>query len=157
MHALLGENGAWKSTLMNVLYGLLQPDEGEVHLRGEPVRIGSPREAIGMRIGMVHQHFMLIPVMTVAENVVLATEPRKGMLLDRGEAESRVRTLAERFAMKIDPRAMVEDLSVGEQQRVEIMRALYRDADVLILDEPTAVLTAQETQDLFKVLRLLTA
>jgi simple sugar transport system ATP-binding protein len=142
---------------MNVLYGLLQPDEGEVHLRGERVHIGSPREAIGMRIGMVHQHFMLIPVMTVAENVVLATEPHKGVLLDRGAAESRVRDLAERFGMKIDPRAMVEDLGVGEQQRVEIMRALYRDADVLILDEPTAVLTAQETQDLFKVLRLLTA
>jgi simple sugar transport system ATP-binding protein len=157
VHALLGENGAGKSTLMNVLYGLLQPDEGEISLRGERVQIGSPREAIGMRIGMVHQHFMLIPVMTVAENVVLATEPRKGVLLDRGEAESRVRTLADRFGMKIDPRAMVEDLSVGEQQRVEIMRALYRDADVLILDEPTAVLTAQETQDLFKVLRLLTA
>ncbi len=142
---------------MNVLYGLHQPDEGEIRLNGEPVQIGSPREAIGMRIGMVHQHFMLIPVMTVAENVVLATEPRKGVLLDRGEAESRVHTLAERFGMKIDPRAMVEDLGVGEQQRVEIMRALYRDADVLILDEPTAVLTAQETQDLFKVLRLLTA
>jgi general nucleoside transport system ATP-binding protein len=157
VHALLGENGAGKSTLMNVLYGLLQPDEGEVHLRGERVHIGSPREAIGMRIGMVHQHFMLIPVMTVAENVVLATEPRKGVLLDRAAAESRVRDLAERFGMKIDPRAMVEDLGVGEQQRVEIMRALYRDADVLILDEPTAVLTAQETQDLFKVLRLLTA
>jgi simple sugar transport system ATP-binding protein len=157
VHGLLGENGAGKSTLMNVLYGLLQPDEGEISLRGERVHIGSPREAIGMRIGMVHQHFMLIPVMTVAENVVLATEPRKGVLLDRGEAESRVSTLAERFGMKIDPRAMVEDLSVGEQQRVEIMRALYRDADVLILDEPTAVLTAQETQDLFKVLRLLTA
>jgi simple sugar transport system ATP-binding protein len=142
---------------MNVLYGLLQPDEGDIRLNGEPVQIGSPREAIGMRIGMVHQHFMLIPVMTVAENVVLATEPRKRALLDRGAAESRVSTLAERFGMKIDPRAMVEDLSVGEQQRVEIMRALYRDADVLILDEPTAVLTAQETQDLFKVLRLLTA
>ncbi len=142
---------------MNVLYGLHQPDEGEIRLNGEPVQIGSPREAIGMRIGMVHQHFMLIPVMTVAENVVLATEPRKGLMLDRDAAESRVHTLAERFGMKIDPRAMVEDLGVGEQQRVEIMRALYRDADVLILDEPTAVLTAQETQDLFKVLRLLTA
>ncbi len=157
MHALLGENGAGKSTLMNVLYGLLQPDEGEIVLRGEPVRIGSPREAIGMRIGMVHQHFMLIPVMTVAENVVLASEPRKGALLDRDAAEQRVRELSERFGLVVDPRANVEDIGVGQQQRVEILRVLHRGADVLILDEPTAVLTAQETAELFKVLRALTA
>jgi ABC-type uncharacterized transport system ATPase subunit len=157
VHALLGENGAGKSTLMNVLYGLLQPDEGEIHLRGEPVRIGSPREAIGMRIGMVHQHFMLIPVMTVAENVVLASEPRKGALLDRDAAEQRVRELSERFGLVVDPRANVEDIGVGQQQRVEILRVLHRGADVLILDEPTAVLTAQETAELFKVLRALTA
>jgi ABC-type uncharacterized transport system ATPase subunit len=157
VHALLGENGAGKSTLMNVLYGLLQPDEGEIVLRGEPVRIGSPREAIGMRIGMVHQHFMLIPVMTVAENVVLASEPRKGALMDRDAAERRVRELSERFGLVVDPRAHVEDIGVGQQQRVEILRVLHRGADVLILDEPTAVLTAQETAELFKVLRALTA
>ena len=157
MHALLGENGAGKSTLMNVLYGLLQPDEGEIRLRGEPVHIGSPREAIGMRIGMVHQHFMLIPVMTVAENVVLASEPRKGALLDRDAAEARVRELSGRFGLAVDPRAYVEDIGVGMQQRVEILRVLHRGADVLILDEPTAVLTAQEIAELFKVLRTLTA
>jgi general nucleoside transport system ATP-binding protein len=157
VHALLGENGAGKSTLMNVLYGLLQPDEGEILLRGEPVQIGSPREAIGLRIGMVHQHFMLIPVMTVAENVVLASEPRKGALLDRDAAEARVRELSERFGLVVDPRAYVEDIGVGQQQRVEILRVLHRGADILILDEPTAVLTAQETADLFKVLRALTA
>jgi simple sugar transport system ATP-binding protein len=121
------------------------------------VRIGSPREAIGMRIGMVHQHFMLIPVMTVAENVVLASEPRKGALLDLDEAEQRVRELSERFGLVVDPRARVEDIGVGQQQRVEILRVLHRGADLLILDEPTAVLTAQETADLFKVLRALTA
>ncbi len=157
MHALLGENGAGKSTLMNVLYGLHQPDEGEILLRGEPVRIGSPREAIGMRIGMVHQHFMLIPVMTVAENVVLASEPRRGPLLDVSTAEQRVRELSERFGLTVDPRARVEDIGVGQQQRVEILRVLHRGADLLILDEPTAVLTAQEIAELFKVLRTLTA
>jgi general nucleoside transport system ATP-binding protein len=157
VHALLGENGAGKSTLMNVLYGLFQPDEGEIVLRGEPVRIGSPREAIRMRIGMVHQHFMLIPVMTVAENVVLASEPSRGVLLDRDAAEKRVRELSERFGLVVDPRAYVEDIGVGQQQRVEILRVLHRGADVLILDEPTAVLTAQETAELFKVLRALTA
>ena len=157
VHALLGENGAGKSTLVNVLYGLHQPDEGEIFLRGEPVHIGSPREAIGMRIGMVHQHFMLIPVMTVAENVVLASEPRRGALLDRDAAEQRVRELSERFGLVVDPRAYVEDIGVGQQQRVEILRVLHRGADVLILDEPTAVLTAQETAELFKVLRALTA
>jgi len=157
VHALLGENGAGKSTLMNVLYGLHQPDEGEIRLRGERVHIHSPREAIGMRIGMVHQHFMLIPVMTVAENVVLASEPRRGALLDRDAAERRVRELSERFGLVVDPRAYVEDIGVGQQQRVEILRVLHRGADVLILDEPTAVLTAQETAELFKVLRALTA
>jgi ABC-type uncharacterized transport system ATPase subunit len=157
VHALLGENGAGKSTLMNVLYGLHQPDEGEIRLRGEPVRIGSPREAIGLRIGMVHQHFMLIPVMTVAENVVLASEPHRGVMLDVDAAERRVRELSERFGLVVDPRARVEDIGVGQQQRVEILRVLHRGADLLILDEPTAVLTAQETAELFKVLRTLTA
>jgi general nucleoside transport system ATP-binding protein len=157
VHALLGENGAGKSTLMNVLYGLLQPDEGEVLLRGEPVHIGSPREAIGLKIGMVHQHFMLIPVMTVAENIVLAAEPRKGPMLDRDAARQRVREISERYGLAVNPDALVEDITVGAQQRVEILRALYRGAEVLVLDEPTAVLTAQETAELFDVLRELRA
>jgi simple sugar transport system ATP-binding protein len=157
IHALLGENGAGKSTLMNVLYGLHQPDEGEIRLGGEPVRIDSPRRAIGLGIGMVHQHFMLVPVMTVAENLVLGAEPHKGLLLDYKAASARVRELSERFGLAVDPDAKVEDLGVGAQQRVEILRALFRGAKVLVLDEPTAVLTAQEAQDLFDVLRALKA
>jgi simple sugar transport system ATP-binding protein len=157
IHALLGENGAGKSTLMNVLYGLHQPDEGEIRLGGEPVRIDSPRRAIGLGIGMVHQHFMLVPVMTVAENLVLGAEPHKGLLLDYKVASARVRELSERFGLAVDPDAKVEDLGVGAQQRVEILRALFRGAKVLVLDEPTAVLTAQEAQDLFDVLRALKA
>jgi ABC-type uncharacterized transport system ATPase subunit len=156
IHALLGENGAGKSTLMNVLYGLHQPDEGEILLDGEPVSIGSPRRAIALGIGMVHQHFMLVPVMTVAENLVLGAEPRTGPLLDYKGAAARVRELSQRFGLGVDPGARVEDLGVGAQQRVEILRALFRGAKVLVLDEPTAVLTAQEAQDLFRVLRTLT-
>ena len=156
VHALLGENGAGKSTLMSVLYGLYRPDEGELRLGGEPVTIDSPRRAIELGIGMVHQHFMLVPVMTVAENIVLASEPRKGLLLDTRAAERRVRELSDRFGLAVDPSARVGDISVGQQQRVEILRALDRGAEVLILDEPTAVLTAQETAELFKVLRTLT-
>src|SRR3954454_3409180 len=155
IHALLGENGAGKSTLMNVLYGLHQPDEGEILLDGEPVRIDSARRAIQLGIGMVHQHFMLVPVMTVAENLVLGSEPRHGLLLDRGTAAASTRELSERFGLAVDPEARVEDLGVGAQQRVEILRALFRGAKVLVLDEPTAVLTAQESQDLFRVLRAL--
>ena len=150
IHALLGENGAGKSTLMNVLYGLHQPDEGEIRLDGEPVRIDSARRAIGLGIGMVHQHFMLVPVMTVAENLVLGTEPTRGPLLDYKTAAARTRELSERFGLAVDPDAKVEDLGVGAQQRVEILRALFRGAKVLVLDEPTAVLTAQESQDLFR-------
>jgi ABC-type uncharacterized transport system ATPase subunit len=157
VHALLGENGAGKSTLMSVLYGLYRPDEGELLLGGEPVAIESPRQAIDLGIGMVHQHFMLVPVMTVAENIVLASEPRKGMLLDSGAAARRVRELSDRFGLAVDPEARVGDISVGQQQRVEILRALDRGAEVLILDEPTAVLTAQETAELFKILRTLTS
>jgi general nucleoside transport system ATP-binding protein len=155
IHALLGENGAGKSTLMNVLYGLHHPDEGEIRLDGDPVTIGSPREAIGLGIGMVHQHFMLVPVMTVAENLVLGTEPSRGPLLDYREAVRRARELSEQYGLAIRPDAKVEDLGVGAQQRVEILRALFRGAKVLVLDEPTAVLTAQESHDLFKVLRTL--
>jgi simple sugar transport system ATP-binding protein len=157
IHALLGENGAGKSTLMNVLYGLHQPDEGEILLNGEPVTIDSPRRAIGLGIGMVHQHFMLVPVMTVAENLVLGAEPSRGPLLDYRAAAARTRELSERFGLAVDPDARVEDLGVGAQQRVEILRALFRGAKILVLDEPTAVLTAQEAQDLFRVLRALKA
>ena len=158
IHALLGENGAGKSTLMNVLYGLHQPDEGEIRLDGEPVKIDSARRAIGLGIGMVHQHFMLVPVMTVAENLVLGTEPRHaGGLLDYNEAARRARELSEQYGLAVRPEAKVEDLGVGAQQRVEILRALFRGAKVLVLDEPTAVLTAQESQDLFRVLRTLKA
>jgi ABC-type uncharacterized transport system ATPase subunit len=156
IHALLGENGAGKSTLMNVLYGLHHPDEGEIRLDGEAVRIDSARHAIGLGIGMVHQHFMLVPVMTVAENLVLGTEPHRGPLLDYAAAAARTRELSERYSLAVDPDATVQDLGVGAQQRVEILRALFRDAKVLVLDEPTAVLTAQESQDLFRVLRALT-
>ena len=157
VHALLGENGAGKSTLMNVLYGLYQPDEGEILIKGEPVRLHSPKDAIGRGIGMVHQHFMLIPVMTVAENIVLATEPTQaGFLLDYRAASERVRELSRSFNFAIDPEARVESITVGQQQRVEILKALYRHADILILDEPTAVLTPQEAGELFEILRNLT-
>jgi simple sugar transport system ATP-binding protein len=157
VHALLGENGAGKSTLMNVLYGLYRPDEGEILIGGQPVTMHSPKDAIERGIGMVHQHFMLIPVMTVAENIVLGTEPRReGVLLDLSAAEKRVRALSEQYGLSVDPRARIEDISVGRQQRVEILKALYRGADILILDEPTAVLTPQEATELFGVLRSLT-
>ena len=128
IHALLGENGAGKSTLMNVLYGLHQPDEGQILLDGEPVTIDSPRRAIGLGIGMVHQHFMLVPVMTVAENLVLGAEPRSGPLLDYKSAAARVRDLSSQFGLAVDPDAKVEDIGVGTQQRVEILRALFRGA-----------------------------
>src|SRR6478736_4317564 len=157
VHALLGENGAGKSTLMNVLYGLYQPDAGEIRMNGRPVRIASPRDAIDAGIGMVHQHFMLIPVMTVAENVVLASEPRSGPFLDHTAARKRVLDVSNRLGLAIDPDARVEEISVGQQQRVEIVKALYRNARILILDEPTAVLTPQEATDLFRILNTLRA
>ena len=157
VHALLGENGAGKSTLMNCLYGLYRPDEGEIWIRGEKVDLGSPRSAIDHGVGMVHQHFMLIPVMTVAENIVLAMEPtHAGALLDLGEANERVREISERFGLAVDPRARIEDISVGQQQRVEILKALYRGADILVLDEPTAVLTPQEAHELSEIMKSLT-
>jgi|AntDeeMetagen134_2_1112570.scaffolds.fasta_scaffold01071_3 simple sugar transport system ATP-binding protein len=159
VHALLGENGAGKSTLMNVLYGLYEPDSGTIALDGESRSFDSPRDAIDAGIGMIHQHFMLVPPMTVAENVVLGHEPKKwgGLATDRGRAREAVRELAERYGFAADPGAVVEDVSVGEQQRVEILKALYRGADVLILDEPTGVLTPQEVEELFAVFEELTA
>jgi general nucleoside transport system ATP-binding protein len=178
IRALLGENGAGKTTLMNVLYGLIQPDEGEILLDDEQVAIHSPRDAIRARIGMVHQHFMLVPVFTVAENVTLGAEPVRRLatpavnlgglrvpalglpsigLLDRRRARRDVLELSERFGLQVDPDALVEDLPVGVQQRVEIIKALLRDASVLVLDEPTAVLTPGETEDLFRIMRELRA
>jgi general nucleoside transport system ATP-binding protein len=178
IRALLGENGAGKTTLMNVLYGLIQPDEGEILLDDKPVAIHSPRDAIRAKIGMVHQHFMLVPVFTVAENVTLGAEPVRRLatpelhlgglrvpplglpsigLLDRRTARRDVLELSERFGLQVDPDALVEDLPVGVQQRVEIIKALLRDASVLVLDEPSAVLTPGETEDLFRIMRELRA
>jgi general nucleoside transport system ATP-binding protein len=156
IHALLGENGAGKSTLMNILYGLSRPDEGEILLDGQPVQIADPADAIARGIGMVHQHFMLIPVLTVAENILLGTETMANpIFIDRKEARKRIIDLGKRFGFEIDPDAKVESLSVGWQQRVEILKALYRQAKILVLDEPTAVLTPQETVEIFAVFRRL--
>ncbi len=156
VHALLGENGAGKSTLMNVVYGLLHPDSGQIVFDGKPVRIGSPQDAIKLGIGMVHQHFMLIPPLTVAENVILGheTATRYGAV-DITSAQHAVRELSKKYGLEVDPAARVEGLSVGTQQRVEILKALYRGARMLILDEPTAVLTPQEVGGLFSVVRAL--
>ena len=155
IHALVGENGAGKSTLMKILSGLYQPDEGEIRVRGRAVRIQGPAHAIALGIGMVHQHFMLVPRLTVTENVVLGAEPVRAGVLDLRTARARVRELAGRYGFQLDPDAVVEDLSVGEQQRVEILKVLYRGADVIILDEPTAVLVPQEVAELFENLRAL--
>ncbi len=156
IHALLGENGAGKSTLMNVLYGLYQADEGEILLDGKPQQFRGPGDAMAAGIGMVHQHFMLIPVFTVAENVALGNEPTGfGGTLDMAAARERVIEISERFGFNVDPDALVEDLPVGVQQRVEIIKALSRDAKVLVLDEPTAVLTPQETDELMAIMRQL--
>lgn len=154
---LLGENGAGKSTLMKILYGLYHPDSGEIFIDGEEVRIRDPKDAVERGVGMVHQHFTLIPPLTVAENIVLGAEPRKGASLDIEKAVKDAEALAERYGLRVDPRRRVADLSVGEQQRVEILKTLYRDARILVLDEPTAVLTPQETEDLFAVLKELVA
>jgi simple sugar transport system ATP-binding protein len=158
IHALLGENGAGKSTLMNILYGLTAPDEGEILLGGQSVRIHGPADAIARGVSMVHQHFMLVPVLSVAENILLGEETMaNAVFLDRGEAKRRIVELGKRFGFAIEPDARVGGLSVGWQQRVEILKALYRDARILVLDEPTAVLTPQETEEIFAVLRRLAA
>jgi len=158
IHAMLGENGAGKTTLMNILYGLYTPDEGQVLLNGQEVSIRAPDDAIRLGIGMVHQHFMLVPVMTVAENIILGTEVVKnGFVLDLGSAAKRIRELSRQYGLEIDPEAYVKDLPVGVQQRVEIVKALYREADILVLDEPTAVLTPQEADELFVIMRSLVA
>ncbi len=155
--ALLGENGAGKSTLMNVVYGLLQPTSGEIYVNDERAQFDGPGEAIAAGIGMVHQHFMLIPPFTVAENVMLGNEHTKGIFLDLETARTEVRRVSEAYNLHVDPDALVEDLPVGVQQRVEIIKALVRDAGVLILDEPTAVLTPQETDELLAIMRDLRA
>lgn len=154
--ALLGENGAGKSTLMNVIYGLYTQDEGEIFLNGEPYSINNPHDAIRAGIGMVHQHFMLVPVFTVLENVMLGAETTYGPFLNKKAAEKKLRELSESFGLDVDPHAIIEELPVGLQQRVEILKALYRDVEILILDEPTAVLTPQEAEELFKIMRRLT-
>ncbi|HVM71915.1 MAG TPA: ABC transporter ATP-binding protein [Anaerolineales bacterium] len=156
--ALLGENGAGKTTLMNILYGLYKPDKGQILVNGEEVTIHGPSDAIAHGIGMVHQHFMLIPVMTATENVMLGIEPiRNGVFLDKAKVANRIRQISEQYDLKVDPQAYIGDMPVGSQQRVEIIKVLYREADILILDEPTAVLTPQEVEGLFKVLRSLVA
>jgi len=155
IHALIGENGAGKTTLMNQLYGLYQPTSGEIYIKGEKVDIKGPSDAISNGIGMVHQHFMLVENLSVAENVVLGNEPRRGITFNFKKAKKDVKELSERYGLKVDVEAKIEDIPVGMQQRVEIIKTLYRGADILILDEPTAVLTPQETEELFEILRAL--
>src|SRR5438046_7292967 len=159
VHALLGENGAGKSTLSNILTGLYRPDDGEILLHGKPVAFGSPREALDAGIGMVHQHFRLVPPFTVAENVILGDHRGEGkrFMVHPRRIERRVAELGERYRIAVDPRARIWQLSLGEQQRVEILKALYREARILILDEPTAVLTPQEAESLFEPLRVMAA
>jgi len=160
IHALLGENGAGKTTLMNIIYGLYTPNEGEIHIAGDdglqPVQIHSPNDAIQAGIGMVHQHFMLVPVFTVTENIILGQEITRGPTLDIKTARQKIIDLSEEYGLEVDPDAIIEDIPVGVQQRVEIIKALYRHAKILVLDEPTAVLTPQEVENLFRVMRLLT-
>lgn len=157
VHAILGENGAGKSTLMNVLCGLYKPTSGQIFMNGKEVSFTSPKNAIDMGIGMVHQHFMLIQPFTVTDNIILGVEPVKGVVVDKKTAREKVLELSERYNMKIDPDAKIEDISVGMQQRVEILKVLYRGADVLILDEPTASLTPQEIEGLMEIIENLTA
>ncbi|MFD2171281.1 ABC transporter ATP-binding protein [Tumebacillus lipolyticus] len=157
IHALLGENGAGKSTLMNILFGLYQPDEGEIRIREQKVQITDPNMANQLGIGMVHQHFMLVDKFTVTENIVLGAEPRKGVKIDIKKAEQEVQDLSDRYGLKVDPRAKISEISVGMQQRVEILKTLYRGAEIIIFDEPTAVLTPQEINELLEIMHNLVA
>lgn len=157
VHSLLGENGAGKSTLMNVLYGLYTADGGDIYLNGEKIVINSPLDAIKNKIAMVHQHFMLVDVFTVTENIILGTEPTKGMFLDKNKAKESIQELIDRYGLKVDPDAKIMNISVGMQQRVEILKALYRGADIIIFDEPTAVLTPQEIEEFINIVKNLKA
>lgn len=157
IHAIVGENGAGKSTVMKIVYGFYRPDSGEVLVDGKPVHIRNPHDAIALGIGMVHQHFMLVDTMTVAENIILGAETGSAVKLDIDQAEREIKTLSDELKLGVDPSAYIEDLSVGAQQRVELLKALYRDANMLILDEPTAVLTPQEVEDFFGILRRMKA
>ncbi|MBU4224936.1 MAG: ATP-binding cassette domain-containing protein, partial [Chloroflexi bacterium] len=156
IHAMLGENGAGKTTLVNILYGLYRADSGEVYRDGQRVEYHSPKDAIESGVGMVHQHFMLVPVFTVSENIMLGSETTRRGVLDRKAVAAHVREVSHQYGLDVDPLAVVGDLPVGVQQRVEIVKALYRSAEILILDEPTAVLTPQEAIDLFRIMRELT-
>lgn len=153
IHAIIGENGAGKSTIMNILYGFYTADEGEIFIDGEKRSINNPRDAIALGLGMVHQHFMLVEPLTVTENIILGAEPIAGIAIDYKKASARVREISEQYGLKINPDARISDLSVGQQQRVEILKTLYRGAQILILDEPTAVLTPQEVAEMFAILR----
>ena len=157
VHAILGENGAGKSTLMNVLYGMFRPTSGQIFINGKEVTIENPEKAISLGIGMVHQHFMLVQPFTVTENIVLGAEPMKGITVDLKTAREKILELSEKYSLKVDPDAKIEDISVGMQQRVEILKVLYRGADILILDEPTASLTPQEIDELMVIIENLTA
>lgn len=155
VHAILGENGAGKSTLMSVLFGSYAPDAGRILINGKEVKITNPNVATSLGIGMVHQHFKLVHNYTVTENIVLGREPKKGLVLSLGEAEKKVAMLSEKYGLQVDPRAKIEDITVGQQQRVEILKTLYSDSDIIILDEPTAVLTPQEIDELMDIIKLL--
>ena len=152
VHTLLGENGAGKSTLMNVLIGLYQPTEGEIYLTGEKVRIDSPAKAVQLGIGMVHQHFMLVEAMTVFENIILGDKHTRGVFIKKDQMRREIQALAERYGLDVDLDKVITDISVGEQQRVEILKALYRGAELLVLDEPTAALTDLEVEGLFSII-----
>lgn len=157
VHVLLGENGAGKTTLMNVLYGLYEPEEGEIFVNGKKAKIKTPSDAINLGIGMVHQHFMLVNNFTVTQNIILGAEPKKGLSINEEQASKKVEELAIKYGFNVKPNDLIEDISVGQQQKVEILKALYRDADILILDEPTAVLTPQEIEELGSIFKNLTA